>query len=334
MSCVYVTEQGANITVGEGKLVIECKNNQTRYIPIETVESLVVFGNDHISLGAQKALLERGVNTSILSTRGRYYGRLVNTSSINAERLKRQVYLSDNREQCLLFTRNTLSAKVHNQLVVAKRYIKQTTPEINEKIKQLQIAERRILDAKSIDEIMGLEGAAAKNYFGILATVIDKDFSFQGRNRRPPKDPFNAMISLGYTITFYEIYAELENQSINPFIGFTHATQPNHPSLVSDLIEEWRAALVDSTVMSLIQGHEIDINEFVRDEDSGGVVISSKGVRKLVEKLEKKMATRMNYISYLDSPVSFRRGIWWQAKTLAHCIDYGQLKDYSPLHIR
>jgi CRISPR-associated protein Cas1 len=218
--------------------------------------------------------------------------------------------------------------------VVAKRYIKQTTPEINEKIKQLQIAERRILDAKSIEEIMGLEGTAAKNYFGILATVIDKDFSFQGRNRRPPKDPFNAMISLGYTIIFYEIYAELENQSINPFIGFTHATQPNHPSLVSDLIEEWRAALVDSTVMSLIQGHEIDINEFVRDEDSGGVVISSKGVRKLVEKLEKKMATRMNYISYLDSPVSFRRGIWWQAKTLAHCIDYGQLKDYSPLHIR
>ena len=119
------------------------------------------------------------------------------------------------------------------------------------------------------------------------------------------------MISLGYTIIFYEIYAELENQSISPYIGFTHAVQPNHPALASDLIEEWRAVLVDATVMSLIQGHEIDISEFSRDEESGGVVISSKGVRTLVGKLEKKMAASMNYLSYLDGAVSFRRGIWW-----------------------
>ena len=103
---------------------------------------------------------------------------------------------------------------------------------------------------------------------------------------------------------------------------------------MSDLLEEWRAILVDSTVMSLIQGHEIGVNEFSRDEESGGVILSSSGVRKLLGKLEKKMASSMNYLSYLDNAVSFRRGIWWQAKTLANCIDYGQLKDYSPLHIR
>ena len=334
MSCVYVTEQGAKVSVGEGKLIIECKNNQTRYIPIETIESLVVFGNIYISLGAQKALLERGISTSILSTHGRYFGRLINTASTNAERFKRQVYIGDNEEQCLLFAKNTLAAKVHNQLVVARRYIKQTTPEIDEKIKQIQLARRKIYDAGSIEEVLGFEGTAAKNYFGILASVIDEEFAFQGRNRRPPRDPFNTMISLGYTIIFYEIYAELENQSINPYIGFTHASQPNHPSLVSDLIEEWRAVLVDATVMSLIQGHEIDIGEFTRDEESGGVVLSSKGVRTLVQKLEKKMSASMNYLSYMDSAVSFRRGIWWQAKTLARCIDHVQLKDYSPLYIR
>ena len=334
MACIYVTEQGAKVSVGEGKLIIECKNNLTRHIPIETVESLVVFGNIYITLGAHKALLERGVNTSILSTRGRYYGRLINTSSINAERFKRQVYLSDNSEQCLLFTKKVLAAKIHNQIVVAKRYIKQSTPTNDEKIKQMQLAQRRIYEAGSVQEVMGLEGSAAKNYFGILSSVIDKEFAFEGRNRRPPRDPFNAMISLGYTIIFYEIYAELENQSINPYIGFIHAVQPNHPALVSDLLEEWRAVLVDSTVMSLIQGHEIEIGEFSRDEESGGVVLSSPGVRKFVGKLEKKMAASMNYLSYLDRSVSFRRGIWWQAKTLAHCIDFGQLRDYSPLHIR
>ena len=92
MSCVYVTEQGSRISVGNGKLVIECKNNLTRQIPIETVESLVLFGNMQITLSAQKELLERGISTSLLSTRGHYYGRLMNTSSVNAERFKRQEY--------------------------------------------------------------------------------------------------------------------------------------------------------------------------------------------------------------------------------------------------
>lgn len=91
---------------------------------------------------------------------------------------------------------------------------------------------------------------------------------------------------------------------------------------------------MDATAMSLIQGHEIDISEFTTDEETGGVVLSSKGVRKLVAKLESKMAGSMNYLSYLDTGVSFRRGIWWQTKTLAHCIDYNCLSDYEPLRIR
>ena len=334
-SCVYVTEQGSKISVGNGKLVIECKNNLTRQIPIETVESLVLFGNMQITLSAQKELLERGISTSLLSTRGHYYGRLMNTSSVNAERFKRQVYLSDNLEQRLLFAKKTIAAKIHNQAVVAKRYTNnKTNAIIIDKLNQLQLAEKRLASAENLEEVMGIEGSAEKNYFGVLSNVIDKDFSFIGRNRRPPKDPFNAMISLGYTIVFYEIYAELENQNINPYIGFTHTIQPNHPALVSDLLEEWRAVLVDSTVMSMVQGHEIGIDEFTRDEETGGVIISSSGVRKFIGKLEKKMAADMNYLSYLDRSVSFRRGIWWQTKTLAHCIDYEQLKDYLPLRIR
>ena len=281
------------------------------------------------------ALLERGISTSLLSTRGNYFGRLVNTSAVNAERLKRQVYLSDDMEQCLAFAKKTIAAKIHNQIVVAKRYARsKENGNISEKIHQMDIAEKKVGRAGKLEEVMGIEGIAARNYFGVLAEVIDSDFTFEGRNRRPPKDPFNAMISLGYTIVFYEIYAELENQSINPYIGFMHALQPRHPALASDLLEEWRSVLVDATAMSLIQGHEIDISEFTTDEETGGVVLSSKGVRKLVAKLESKMAGSMNYLSYLDTGVSFRRGIWWQTKTLAHCIDYNCLSDYEPLRIR
>ena len=110
MSCVYVTEQGAKVTVVQGKLIIECKDDLTKIIPNETVESLVLFGNIHLTVAAQKELLERGISTSLLSTRGHYFGRLINTSSVNAERFKKQVYLSDRTEQCVVFARKTIAA--------------------------------------------------------------------------------------------------------------------------------------------------------------------------------------------------------------------------------
>lgn len=232
---------------------------------------------------------------------------MINTSAINAERFKRQVYLSDNTEQCLAFAKKIIAAKIHNQIVIAKRYTRHIkNVAITEKIRQMEMAEKKVGTAGKIEEVMGSEGLAARHYFGVLAAVIEPDFVFDGRNRRPPKDPFNAMISLGYTIAFYEIYAEIENQSLSPYIGFIHSLHPQHPALVSDLLEEWRAMLVDSTVMSLIQGHEIDITEFSRDEETGGVIMSAQGVRKLVKKLEDKMASTMNYLSYLDTAVSFR----------------------------
>jgi len=142
------------------------------------------------------------------------------------------------------------------------------------------------------------------------------------------------LLSLGYTIVFYEIYAELENQNINPYISFVHSLKERHPALVSDLLEEWRAVIVDSTVMNLVQRREIKIDMFSTDEETGAVIISNQGVRILVRKLEQKMGTKMNYLEYLDHPTSFRRGIWWQTRMLAHGIDSGNLNLYTPLKIR
>ena len=163
---------------------------------------------------------------------------------------------------------------------------------------------------------------------------MEEDFKFSGRSKRPPRDAFNSLLSLGYTIVFYEIYAELENQNIHPYISFVHSLKEHHPAMVSDLLEEWRAIIVDSTVMSLIQGHEIQIDMFTRDEETGGVLISNQGIRILVHKLEAKMSSQMNYLEYLEHPTSFRRGIWWQVKMLAHGIENGDISVYKPICIR
>lgn len=125
---------------------------------------------------------------------------------------------------------------------------------------------------------MGYEVNAAREYFKALSSLIKKEFYFHGRSKRPPKDPFNSKISLEYTILMYEIVGELENKGISPYIGFMHSDIERHPTLASDLLEEWRSVIVDAIVMSLIQGNEIGIELFWRDEETGAVIISNLGI--------------------------------------------------------
>lgn len=336
MSCLYVTEQGAAIRAHSGKIVVDCRNGSERSIPEELVESIVIFGNVQMEISAQKKCLEKGITTSLLSTKGKYFGRLISTSFVNANRLKKQVYLSDDKDACIAFAQKTLSAKVHNQLVLLRRYARTSRLEmdLNIVVRQFRIYQNKILNGKSIEEIMGYEGAAARLYFSALSDLVQDNFKFNGRNKRPPKDAFNAMLSLGYTMVFYEIYAELENHGLNPYIGLVHQIKEHHPTLASDMLEEWRAPIVDATVMKLVQGNEISVSDFLRDEDTGAVVLNSNALKIFTRALERKMKSTINYLSYLKEPLSFRRAIWWQAKSIAHCVDGQSLKEYEPLRIR
>lgn len=124
----------------------------------------------------------------------------------------------------------------------------------------LTICKNKIMTCNRIEEMIGFEGQAAKYYFRGLAACIDKEFSFQGRSRRPPRDEFNSMISLGYSILMNEVYCKIEMKGLNPYFGFIHRDAEKHPTLASDMMEEWRAVIVDATAMSMINGHEIQKN--------------------------------------------------------------------------
>lgn len=272
-------------------------------------ESMVIFGNVYLTVPCIKECMERGISVSMFSTKGKYFGRIESTSHINAKRLKHQVYLSDKEEKRVQFSKKIIMNKIHNQRVLLSRYARSSEKDIDEYIRAMKIHEKKISQCDSIEQIMGYEGNAARQYFKALSEMVKDDFKFSGRNKRPPKDAFNSMISLGYTILMYEIMGEIENRGISPYIGFMHKDIERHPTLASDLLEEWRAVIVDATVMSLIQGNEIDISEFRKDEETGAVMISKQGVNIFIKKIEKKLQSNMNYLEYLEHPVSFRRAI-------------------------
>lgn len=335
MSCLYVTEQGSKIMSSGGRIIVACKDGSTRSVPVETLESIMIFGGIKLTAKAQEECLERGISVTFLSTRGHYFGRLQSTGHMNALRLKKQIQLSENKEESLKITKKILEAKVHNQIVLARRYSRNYPDADNRSlINNMSINGRKIESSDTLEQAIGYEGIAARDYFKVLSNLIDTEFKFSGRNRRPPKDPFNSMISLGYTILLYEIYAEIEARSMSPYFGFIHQIKENHPALASDLLEEWRAVIVDATVLSLIQGHEVHASDFERDSETGAVILNRTALSALIRKLENKMRTDTQYIDYLDRPVMFRRAIWWQVKTLASCIDQGNFDSYKPLRIR
>ena len=182
--------------------------------------------------------------------------------------------------------------------------------------------------------MIGFEGQAAKSYFQGLSKCIDEEFKFQGRSRRPPKDEFNSMISFGYSLLLNEVYCKIEMKGLNPYFGFIHRDAEKHPTLASDLMEEWRAVIVDATVMSLINGYEIKKEHFQADLDQTGCYLTREGLKIFLNKLERKFRTEVRYLKYTDSAVSFRRAILLQMDRLAKAIEEGDASIYEPIIIR
>ncbi len=332
MSCLYVNEQGATIGIDAGRVYVKYKGGMEKYIPVATLEAITIFGNVSITSACIAECLKRGISVDYFSTNGSYYGKLVSTRHTNVFRLKQQISRFEDESFSLQLAKKIIKAKVSNQIVVAKRYCKNSL-ESEKEITNMKLLKAKIDFSESISQLMGYEGNAAKSYFSALSNIINPNFSFNGRNRQPPKDKFNSMISLGYTLLMYDIYNEIENHFLNPYVGFMHADSERHPTLASDLMEEWRAILIDSMVLSLIQGNEILPEHFINGED-GGVYLTRDGMKIFIKKFETKMKVETNYLSYVDYRTSFRRALSLQTGQIVKCIEENSTDYYEPVYIR
>lgn len=333
MSYLYIVDDNAVIGIDGGYYSVKYSNGDVKKIPSETVESIALFGNVSLTTPCTKKLLENGIPVSFFSKRGSYFGRLESTKHTNIFRLKKQIRLSDDDNFKIPLAQRILSAKINNQAVLLARYERSTGIDTKHERFMMLDSMEKVKKADSIDVIMGHEGNAAKNYFQGLSKVINPEFSFNGRNRMPPKDPFNSLLSLGYTMLMYEIYGEIENKGLNPYAGFIHSDRERHPTLASDLMEEWRPVIVDSVTMSIINGKEIDQQDFVKDESTGGVFLINTGMPKFIRKFEDKLRCETGYITSTYK-MTFRNALWHQVNALVSAIEKNDPCLYEPIVIR
>ena len=332
MSFIYVTANDATIGINGGHIEVRYGDGSVEQFPKYTVEGISLFGKTQITSACMQFCMENDILVSFFTQAGRYYGKLSPARISSIDRLKNQIKATEDESFSLAIARKIMYAKINNQYVVAKRYMKEEKEKKKEILFPMRNARRKVISAQDLNQIMGYEGFSAKTYFSVLSEQIDENFSFQGRTRRPPKDPFNAMISFGYSLLLKEVIGEIENRGLNAYIGFIHSERDRLPALACDLMEKWRAVLVDTNVMSLIQGHEVQKEQFIIKENY--CEMDSKIIKILLGKLETKMHTRMQYLSYLQKEVTFREAIWFQISRLAKAIDHREPDFYDPICIR
>lgn len=325
---IYLTSQGSKVSVDQGRMIIESKDGVKKSIPKEQIDSISCFGSINFTSSALSHCLTRAIPVSFFSTRGKYFGKLYTTSHSNIARLKQQVRFSEDPDFSLTLSKSIVLAKVNNQLTILRRNKDQTN--LGNEINSINILRKKINQAKAINELIGYEGTISKYYFAALSKILPEEFYFKGRNRQPPKDPFNSLISLGYTILLNEISGQIESVGLNPYCGFLHQDRQSHPTLASDIIEEFRAPIVDSLAIKLCK------NKFNKDDfqyQGQGCFLKDQTLKIYLDQLEKKMNSQQNYRND-QKPMTFRKTIGLQARDMVRAIEEENPSIYRPLWLR
>jgi len=328
MSTLYLTEQGLVLSKTQHRLVISKNGKTIKEIPIFQVERIVIFGNIQISTQALDLILDSGIECSFLTSKGKFRGvlRPVEQGNVFLRIAQYERYL-DESFRCE-FSKEIVKGKIINQLNEIKRFAK-NHPEISleQKINDLDRILKTIREENSINALLGIEGYSTSVYFSTFKKMIKKEFEFNERTRRPPKDPVNALLSLGYTLITNEIFSLLCASGFDPYIGYYHDLVYNRPSLALDIVEEFRTPIVDRLVLNLINHHMISLDDFEQKEDSDGIYLRNEARKMFFAEYEKIM-TQIFVHKKAKTETNFRNILKEQVYLLLRVIQENEL--YKP----
>ena len=288
LNSLYITSPNSYLTRdGENLLVLMPDNNKFR-IPIHNIEDVICFGYQGASPAAMNFCAERGVGLSFHNEHGKFLARVSGPIKGNVLLRKEQYRIFDSSDMSLKLAINCIRAKISNTIVVLQRAIRDHSKKVNvNKIKivisDLKKINSEILNVNNLDSLRGVEGYAARLYFGVADELIlnqKKDFFIKTRNKRPPTDNFNTILSFLYTILAHNMQSALESVGLDPYIGFMHQIRPGRPALALDMMEELRSILVDRTSFSLVNRDQINKKGFIVKEN--GSVLMEDDTRKIV----------------------------------------------------
>ena len=335
LNTLYVTSADTYLSLDGENVVILDKNTEVGRIPLHNLEAIVSFGYRGVSPALMGGCAKRNISLCFLTPEGKFLARVSGSVRGNVLLRKRQYEISADKDISLSISRNCILGKVYNARWVLERATRDHSLQVDvEGLKQasgfLKAALKNIRECQDMAQLRGLEGEAASIYFGVFDQLIlqqKKDFSFCGRNKRPPLDNVNAMLSFVYTLLTGMIASALETVGLDPYVGFMHVDRPGRVSLALDLIEELRPVLADRFVLTMINKKLVSGKDFKKKED--GAVVMSDGARKvlLIEWQNRKKEAIKH--PYLGEKIEWGMVPFAQAMLLARHLR-GDIDEYPP----
>jgi CRISPR-associated protein Cas1 len=316
---VYLAMQGAHARLDRGRLVVEsAADAELLNVPSGLVERVVCFGAVGISAGLRSWALASDIDLVFLSRRGTYLGHAWPAASgRRLARLRAQLSAAEDEDRALRFARAVVSAKAGKQRTLLQRFARRDNHEgVMDAVRQIDHLLTLLPDCATRDEVMGIEGAAARQYFTALSEVVPEDMKFDGRSRQPPGDTINAALSYGYAIILAETVSALCAAGLDPAVGMFHAEQDQRPSLALDLMEEFRPLIVDQVVIAAARRAELRPEHGRRDADNHGILLTKAGREILVSGYERRMLQHTKG-ALPGMSGSLRRHLYRQAQRIA-----------------
>ncbi len=334
---LYITTPEAYLSLDGETVVVKKDETTSTRLPLHNIENIVCFTWQGASPALMSACAERNIGLCFLTPNGRFQGRITGRVKGNVLLRKRQFEWSEKEAQSVSIAQSFLLGKISNCRKVLERAIRDHAMLLTERVEALTGASnflketvKAIPQCKSTADLMGFEGSAAKVYFGVFDHLILQqrgDFFFKERNRRPPLDNMNSLLSFLYTLLTNESASALETVGLDPYIGFLHQDRPGRPSLALDLMEELRPVLVDRLALSLVNRKQITGKGFAQKE-SGGILMDDETRKAVITAWQERKKEELMH-PYLKEKVPYGLLPHVQAMLLARHLR-GDLDAYPP----
>lgn len=327
---LYVTEPGARVGVDGEELVIAMKESKAR-VRIPNTSHVTLVGNVQISTQALRRLFDRDIDVSFLSSGGWLLGRATGGSSKNADLRIAQHRAASDVSSCLKLAKAFVEAKIRNSRTMLRRNHDAPPPVALHELSGLAIKAQAV---ESVESLLGIEGTAARTYFGAFSGMLTAnarlDFDLEGRNRRPPRDPVNALLSFAYSLLTRDLTTALADAGLDPLIGYYHRPRFGRPALALDVMEEFRPILADSVVVTALNTGVITLRDFI--VHPVGVSLTQAGRRAFSLAYERRMDQDVTHPVF-GYRVSWRRILEVQARLLGRYL-LGEISEYPQMRPR
>jgi CRISP-associated protein Cas1 len=331
---LYLLEQGAVLGKEDERFVISKDRTVIRHLPAMKVDQILVFGNIQITTQAMKFCLEGDIPVILLSSRGKYFGSIESFKRTNVSLHRRQFIVSDDSTFSLDVAKSIVKAKIINSRILVQRLLrKRKALDADAEIAGMSQALSKLEAAQTHEVLMGIEGSGAASFFSAVRKMISEEWGFSKRIKRPPTDPVNSLLSYGYTLLFYNVYAMVRLHGLHPYVGFLHGIRQGHPALVSDLMEEFRAPVVDAVVLTLLSRKSLSRDDFVMPDGENCPCLLKDEARKVfLRAFEAKMNSAIVHPA-TGYHVDYRRCIDLQTQAMRRVIE-GTGERYEPMTIK